>query len=467
MKGKLQEKVSLEGSKKSVVAVLMVFIMLFSTQMYSFQDFEPYSDEESEFGPVIKRTAFQQIDVSNGPMAEYNEIQPGAENPFSHPAFTDPMYHDPLSVYGKVSDSAALAIDPSYGFMLEETDTEDHDNDGISDLYDLDDDNDGINDLIERFDGCYGTDPFDHDNDGVQDEFDWDDDNDGLLEGPIDWSQGADPKNNTEDRYVVPTVIHPWTQTPVGTGYRIDQNPLDHDNDGVSDDDIDGTGAGSYDEDDDNDGRIDQFTWPCDFDSDGIQDYFDLDDDGDSVPDMWDAHPWNSDITSNITENNLWDDWVEWDSGPTTYQILITNTGLDPENITIETGDIITWINTDVEDHSVQAQGNAFSSPLIAANGGVWSFQFNNTVEIAYQNLGVTSTTQGNISVSQSTFTGSDYYGDFVGGIDFVEREKAWHPKVQAFSNIFDGDLDGDGIPNFLDPDNDNDGSPDLSLIHI
>ena len=314
MKGKLQEKVSLEGSKKSVVAVLMVFIMLFSTQMYSFQDFEPYSGEESEFGPVIKRTAFQQIDVSNGPMAEYNEIQPGAENPFSHPAFTDPMYHDPLSVYGKVSDSAALAIDPSYGFMLEETDTEDHDNDGISDLYDLDDDNDGINDLIERFDGCYGTDPFDHDNDGVQDEFDWDDDNDGLLEGPIDWSQGADPKNNTEDRYVVPTVIHPWTQTPVGTGYRIDQNPLDHDNDGVSDDDIDGTGAGSYDEDDDNDGRIDQFTWPCDFDSDGIQDYFDLDDDGDSVPDLWDAHPWNSEITSNITEKNLWNDttWNYW-----------------------------------------------------------------------------------------------------------------------------------------------------------
>ena len=55
---------------------------------------------------------------------------------------------------------------------------------------------------------------------------------------------------------------------------------------------------------------IDQFTWPCDFDSDGIQDYFDLDDDGDSVPDLWDAHPWNSEITSNITENNLWNDWV-------------------------------------------------------------------------------------------------------------------------------------------------------------
>ena len=71
--------------------------------------------------------------------------------------------------------------------------TEDHDNDGINDLDDLDDDNDGISDLIERFDGCYGTDPYDHDNDGVKDEFDYDDDNDGILEGPIDYTQGTDP----------------------------------------------------------------------------------------------------------------------------------------------------------------------------------------------------------------------------------------------------------------------------------
>ena len=83
--------------------------------------------------------------------------------------------------------------------MVEETETEDHDNDGINDLDDLDDDNDGISDLIERFDGCYGTDPFDHDNDGIQDEFDFDDDNDGILEGPIDYSQGTDPWNVTSD----------------------------------------------------------------------------------------------------------------------------------------------------------------------------------------------------------------------------------------------------------------------------
>ena len=72
--------------------------------------------------------------------------------------------------------------------MLEESGADDHDNDGIDDLNDLDDDNDGIYDLLERFDGCFGTDPYDHDNDGIQDHLDWDDDNDGILEGPIDYA---------------------------------------------------------------------------------------------------------------------------------------------------------------------------------------------------------------------------------------------------------------------------------------
>ena len=42
-----------------------------------------------------------------------------------------------------------------------------------------------------------------------------------------------------------------------------------------------------------------------------------------------------------------------------------------------------------------------------------------------------------------------------------MEREAAWHPRNQTFDMIFDGDLDNDGIPNFIDPDNDNDGTPD------
>ena len=179
----------------------------------------------------------------SAPVQGDGQYQPATTNPFQNPAFS-PFYNDAASVYGKVSDLSALGLDPSYGFFLEETNTDDHDNDGINDLDDLDDDNDGINDLIERFDGCYGTDPYDHDNDGIQDEFDWGDDNDGILEGPIDYDQGNDPWNVTSDRHVDPNAIHPWTGGPVGFGYLVDQNPMDHDNDGITDEDIDGSGGG-------------------------------------------------------------------------------------------------------------------------------------------------------------------------------------------------------------------------------
>ena len=64
----------------------------------------------------------------------------------------------------------------------------------------------------------------------------------------------------------------------------------------VNDEDSDGSGADRYDEDDDNDGRIDQFKWPCDLDSDGIQDYFDEDDDNDGILDIQDRDPYNASI---------------------------------------------------------------------------------------------------------------------------------------------------------------------------
>ena len=330
-----------------------------------------------------------------------------------------------------------------------------------------------------RFDGCYGTDPFDHDNDGILDEFDWDDDNDGILEGPIDYSQGADPKNVSADRYVVPSTVHPWTGTPVGVGYRIDQNPMDHDNDGITDDDTDGNGPGSYDEDDDNDGRIDQFKWPCDFDGDGLQDYFDLDDDNDGVTDLWDEHPWDSSLSANITATaSLWSAPVEWTAGATTHNINIASGGYTPDTLTIDSGDTVVWTNTDTTDHTATDSDGGFDSFPITP-GGTFSFTFTTAGTYNYSCLFQQFTGQ---IVVESTGSNASPYSQFVGGVDYVERESVWHPRNQTFTEIYDGDLDGDGIPNFLDPDNDNDGSPDssdtdddndglldmyLSLIHI
>ena len=308
-----------------------------------------------------------------------------------HPVLSDIMWTDPGVASGIIADRSAIeALMPYFSTLLEESNKDDHDNDGVSDLYDLDDDNDGIYDLLERFDGCYGTDPFDHDNDGILDAEDWDDDNDGILEGPIDVAAlealGLDPLNVSTDRRLDPSIVHPWTGQPVGAFYLADQNPMDHDNDGVTDEDSDGSGPGSYDEDDDNDARIDQFKWPCDLDSDGIQDYFDNDDDGDGVDDIDDIHPYDASLSTSMSaSSNLYDTAISWDFN--SYR---------------EYSGGVNFLNEEL--NRVNAPGN----------------------------------------------TSSGWIGGGMGPNG-----------VASFTTIVDGDLDGDGIPNFIDPDNDNDETPD------
>lgn len=367
-------------------SLLLVFLMVMSTTLAMMIPSEWEQEEtviDVEYRSMQSTPALQSMDQAG--QGEYE----GATEFHSediHPALRDIMWADPGVSSGIITDLAAVeAIMSSNNFLVEESNRNDHDNDGISDLYDLDDDNDGIYDLIERFDGCYGTDPFDHDNDGILDIDDYDDDNDGILEGPIDYAaleaQGYDPLNVSTDRFVVSTTVHPWANVQVGDFYLADQNPFDHDNDGVTDEDSDGSGAGRFDEDDDNDGRIDQFTWPCDFDSDGLMDYFDPDDDNDNVADVDDSHPYDASITtSNAAAGNLFNAPVPWDfvnyrdySGGVNY---------------------VTW-----EAARVNADGQGAGSE--GAQG------------------------------------------------------------TPAFTSIVDGDLDGDGIPNFLDPDNDDDGTPD------
>tara|TARA_Y100000766_G_C18916306_1_gene611745 strand:+ start:1183 stop:9255 length:8073 start_codon:yes stop_codon:yes gene_type:complete len=310
-----------------------------------------------------------------------------------HPVLSDIMWTDPGVASGIIADEAAIeALMPYFSTLLEESNKDDHDNDGVSDLYDLDDDNDGIYDLLERFDGCYGTDPFDHDNDGILDAEDWDDDNDGILEGPLDIDAlealGLDPLNVSTDRYLDEAIVHPWTGQAVGAFYLADQNPMDHDNDGVTDEDSDGAGPGSYDEDDDNDARIDQFKWPCDLDSDGIQDYFDNDDDGDGVDDIDDIHPYDASLSSSmVASTNLYDSAVSWDFN--SYRDYSGG---------------VNFLNEEL--NRVNAPGNTSSG--------------------------------------------------------WIGNPNTMGPNgVPAFTAIVDGDLDGDGIPNFIDPDNDNDETPD------
>ncbi len=392
-----EEKI--RSRQKLTLSLILVFLMMSSTTLSLVQDFS--SEEESPRftftdGDLLDKEGVElgQQPSGQGTLVNINQHLP----PQPHPAIHDIMWTDAGVSSGVIYDLAALAaLSDTYSIFLEESNKEDHDNDGINDLNDLDDDNDGIYDLLERFDGCYGTDPLDHDNDGSLDVDDWDDDNDGILEGPLDIAaleaSGLDPLNVSTDRYLDPSIVHPWTNTPVGAGYLADQNPMDHDNDGVTDEDGDGSGADRYDEDDDNDGRIDQFTWPCDLDGDGVRDYFDDDDDGDGVLDVEDEHPYDSTLTGSMAAN------AEFYNASRVWQ--------PNEYLTYSGGvDYVIW----------------------EAN-----------------------------RVNAATATSSGYFSAL------EEEATITSQGTPSFTQIIDGDLDGDGIPNFLDPDNDNDGIPDSS----
>ncbi|MED5305913.1 MAG: hypothetical protein VX942_00625, partial [Candidatus Thermoplasmatota archaeon] len=445
---------------RTTKSLLLVVLMVVSVQMPMIAVGDQSGPFENGTGdtPTQQQIQSSDVDTSSFPALEHMILP-------DHPAFRDMLWSDPGILYGQITDTSFL--EGGYRFMVEETETEDHDNDGINDLDDLDDDNDGISDLIERFDGCYGTDPFDHDNDGIQDEFDFDDDNDGILEGPIDYSQGTDPWNVTSDRYVEPTVVHPWTGLALGSGYLVDQNPLDHDNDGITDEDIDGPGKGSYDEDDDNDARIDQFVWPCDFDGDGLQDYWDADDDNDGVIDLWDAHPWDASETSYINETATnWSAAISWASSKT-HQISITAAGYSDTDLQIEVGDTVTWTNDDTENHSAVAADGTFDSGTLATNQS-FSHTFDSEGNWRYSDTIEGGVGDGTITVFAATGApfpdmfnlDFDTYGKEK--LDFAFKEQnLWHPRNPSFNEIVDGDLDGDGLPNFIDPDNDNDGTPD------
>ena len=136
----------------------MVFIMISSTTI-SLLAVQPASQEDTPSfsiaadGEILKPEIVPQGgEVSGqGTLVDFNQLPPQP-----HPALYDIMWTDPGVASGVISDtSALLALSETYSVMLEESNKEDHDNDGINDLNDLDDDNDGIYDLLERFDGCY------------------------------------------------------------------------------------------------------------------------------------------------------------------------------------------------------------------------------------------------------------------------------------------------------------------------
>ena len=443
-------------------SLLMVLMMVLSTTA-SLAVSNQTDDDGLQSSPVVKH-AVQTMDQHDQP---FREVESRAEmaSPFGHPALMSSQYPDPAVMYGKVSDVSILNLKADgWTLHLEERISDDHDNDGINDLEDLDDDNDGIYDLIERFDGCYGTGPLDHDNDGITDELDWDDDNDGILEGPLDMSQGADPLNVSTDRYVMPGTPHPWTGNIIPVGYLADQNPWDHDNDGVPDEDGDGSGPGSYDEDDDNDGRIDQFTWPCDLDGDGMQDYFDDDDDNDGVTDINDANPFDATVTTTVSYSyTTWtsNQYSQYSGGVNFVELEALYHPLSPTFTTIVDGDFDGDGIPNFLDPDDDGDGLPDSADTDDDNDGLLDMYDpdndndgipNECTNVDYNNDGISDLTGQNSAPYEVPGADNDNDGIIDCELDY-DRDKdddRWRAIDQNYNGIwdwFDEDMGGNATP--------------------
>ena len=145
--------------KKTSWSLIMVALMMFS--LFAGMNVPASKEIKDDWADSIDRSPVQTMDQSNQPYREW-ENHGDVATPFTHPALLDPAYGDNGVMYGKINDLSLLDLRSNgWTLHLEERIGNDHDNDGIDDLNDLDDDNDGIYDLIERFDGCFGTGPLD------------------------------------------------------------------------------------------------------------------------------------------------------------------------------------------------------------------------------------------------------------------------------------------------------------------
>ncbi|MCL1038530.1 Ig-like domain-containing protein [Shewanella submarina] len=334
----------------------------------------------------------------------------------------------------------------------------DSDGDGIADHRDLDSDNDGIPDVVEAggvdinqdglVDAANGliVFPLDSDSDGVHDFYDLDSDNDGIFDivsisahllddntdGRIDQSADRDfdgiddAWDNAPDRFGTAAATD-----PDGDGVPIALD-LDNDNDGLSDlveglEDTDQDNVPDYlDRDSDNDGLSDTF-------DNRLPSALGLDSDLDGIDDAWDI-----DAVGGLDDDN--------DGIADRFKPQDTN-----ENGTSNQRDIDT--DGDTIPDSVE-QLLADLAGIDANLNGV-----DDAIDVLIT-LGEDVDQDGIDDDAVAAGTISDMGDvDQDGILNFMDLDSDGDCIPDQIEGI--DDTDRDGIPNFLDPDSDNDGIPD------
>jgi gliding motility-associated-like protein len=328
-------------------------------------------------------------------------------------------------------------IDINDDLPLDATETNDFDQDGIGDNADSDDDNDGYTDLQEIEDGTDTQDPL---------SFPVDPDNDGLTNNQ-EVALGTDPNNPDTDGDGISDLndVEPLSG----------DLSLDTDNDGIID---------ILDSDDDNDGYEDQLeleldsdskdanSYPEDQDQDKLPDVTEIemgtdpnnpDSDGDGILDGQDDFPLDADSSEDTDRDGI-SDTNDPDDDNDGVNDTEDEFPKDPNENLDSDGDGI-GNNADYDDDN---DGYSDQSEIV---GGSEANNAQSTPEDADEDF---------LSDALELILETDPNNPDTDGDGIIDGQD---PSPNGGSNLGTvGDVDGDGIPDAIDPDDDNDGVPDV-----
>ena len=287
----------------------------------------------------------------------------------------------------------------------------DFDGDGIVDAVDLDDDNDGILDSVENAACNPASEDCDTDGDGIPNRLDYDSDNDGIAD--VKEAGGTDANNDGKvdgavDADGVPQAANGGLTAPdTDSDGKLNPYDLDSDGDGIPDAVEKGPDGNN----------------PLDSDSDGTPDYLDLDSDGDGIADAIEKGT-NGNVPLDTDKDGIPD-----------YRDLDSDGDGIPDAVEKGTG----------------------TTPLDTDGDGTPDFQDtdsdNDGIPDAVEDRGCTGTAPCTPTDTDGDGTPDyrDLDSDADGIPDAVEKGSGTTPK----------DTDGDGTPDFQDTDSDNDGISD------
>ena len=326
----------------------------------------------------------------------------------------------------------------------------DFDGDGLADEDDLDDDNDGILDTVENAACSPSSETCDTDGDGTPNKFDLDSDADGISD--VYEANGTDVNKDGKADGAIDA-------NGVPSSAKGGLTPPDTDKDGKTD---------PYDVDSDGDGIPDKEEGIKDTDGDGIPDFRDVDSDGDGIPDDKEYGPTPGkpidtdgdgipDYLDIDSDNDGITDKSENGAGPA---ILDTDKDGIPDYLDLDAdGDGITDVleaNGTDADKDGRADGTADSKGVpTSASGGLTGPDTDADGKRDFQDTdsdadGIVDNVEG-----QGTFvkpTGKDTDKDGID--DAYDKDNGGTPIVPL-------DTDKDGKPDFRELDSDNDGIPD------